>query len=63
MAVVLGMVVVMSIRLEGNVEASPPAFLVYMKVHTRFRVFVVVYNLLPQPPVVLWPVVWTLWFT
>ena len=68
-AVVLVMVVVM-VEASGSCRGQPPrgpvacglSLVVYMKVHTGFIVFVAVYNLLPHPPVVLWPVVCTLWF-
>ena len=39
------------------------SLVVHMRVHTGFIVFVGGFSLLPRPPVVLWPVVWTLWFT
>ena len=69
LTVVLVMVVAMVIGLHGHVEANPLvvpvvcglSLVVYMKVHTGFKVFVA-YNLLLHPPVVLWAVVWTLSF-
>ena len=55
--VVLVMVVVMVIRLQGHVEAWSESC------GTGFTVFVGGLKPATPPPVVLWPVVWTLWVT